>query len=50
MKVVRHDNKFMQVVLPFFSVVEKDFNKEISNFLRLKEALLLENICGDKVS
>jgi hypothetical protein len=40
----------MQVVLPLFSVAEKDFNKEISNFLHLKKALLLQNIGGDKVS
>ena len=50
MKVVRHDNKFMEAVLLFFSVIEKDFHKDVSNFLDLKKALLVENIGGDKVS
>ncbi len=47
--MIWHHNKLMQIVFPFFSVAEQDFNKEVGNFLNLKEAFLFENVCGDEI-
>ena len=49
-KMVRHDNKFMQQILFLRSVLQHHFNKEPGNLLHLEEALFLKDIGSDKIA
>ena len=48
-KMVRHDNKFMQQILFLRSVLQHHFNKEPGNLLHMEEALFLKDIGSDKI-